>query len=414
MGIRMITGAALIGMLLGACGSGSEVVDAGAHRQSPDPAAPSAQWAAGVDAAGWAFHRTSTGNTVSSPVSIGTAFSYARAGASPDPAQALDTIFQFPTEGRDAAANDVISALAAASTGTTTLTVANRLFPDKAFTPLQSFVDTGAAFYGAGVQPIDTSRPAEAAGAINHWADQQTRGLVPTVVSPDAVAGSALTIVNTVYMKVDWAEPFDAVHTTPRPFHLAADPAMADTGAAAGPEVQAPFMSHPTVVRRHVALHGADAVELPYADGGLAMWLVVPTATEGLAAVEASLTAADLAALPERSTATTMSLSMPKWTYSLPPTDLFGWLCPQGFCSGAPMAGIGPGIAATDALHAAKVIVDEKGTEAGAATAIVNETSAPVQPPLRIVADRPFLWFVYHQASHAIVFLGRVTDPTAT
>ena len=82
-------------------------------------------------------------------------------------------------------------------------------------------------------------------------------------------------------------------------------------------------------------------------------------------------------------------------------------------CPGAPFDGIAPGIFITAALHSAKVIVDEHGTEAAAATGLVYRTSGPPPPDLTIVADRPFLWAIVHQPTGAVVFLGRLVDPTA-
>ena len=75
-----------------------------------------------------------------------------------------------------------------------------------------------------------------------------------------------------------------------------------------------------------------------------------------------------------------VQLAMPKWEQTLPPTDLFGWLCPLGFCAGAPFYGIAPGIFISAALHGAKAIVDEHGTEAAAATALAFRRSMPPPP----------------------------------
>ena len=106
-----------------------------------------------------------------------------------------------------------------------------------------------------------------------------------------------------------------------------------------------------------------------------------------------------------------VDLTMPKWEQTLPPTDLFGWLCPLGFCAGAGFEGIAPGIFLSAALHGAKVIVDEKGTEAAAATAGMFPTSMPPPPDLKIVADRPFLWAIVHQDTGALLFVGRLVNP---
>ena len=175
---------------------------------SPIQRATAAAWVAGINAAGWGFHRHLEGNAVSSPMSIGVAFSLARAGASASTGAALDGIFGFPAAGTHSAARAVGLRLDKASARTTTLEVANRLFPDDDFSPLPAFLDTAIARYGAAIEPIDTSNGAEAAEIINRWASESTRGLIPRIVSGDAVQDQELVLVNTVYLKADWVEPF--------------------------------------------------------------------------------------------------------------------------------------------------------------------------------------------------------------
>ena len=108
-----------------------------------------------------------------------------------------------------------------------------------------------------------------------------------------------------------------------------------------------------------------------------------------------------------------VDLTMPKWEQTLPPTDLFEWLCPRGFCAGAPFENIAPQIMISAAVHGAKVIVDEKGTEAAAAPAMAFDESAPPPADLTVVADRPFLWAILHPETDALLFIGRLVDPTA-
>ena len=372
-------------------------------RLPADPDAPMAEWVAGVNAAGWGFHRHLGGNAVSSPISIGVAFSLSRAGASSDTAAVLDEIFGFPASGNHSAANAVDLMLAKASAQPNTVEVANRLFPDNGFSPRPEFLDTAAAHYGATIQPVDTADGAAAADVINQWVSGRTRGLIPVIVNQDAVQNQELILVNTVYLKADWLEPFLAGRTRDGEF-------TTDTGQA----VTVPFMSDPKPVdRRYVVLDSADAVELPYVGGHLAMWLIVPHERDGLAAVEESLDASALAGLSSAARQGAVDLTMPKWEQTLPNADLFEWLCPQGFCPGAGFDGIAPGIFITSALHSAKVIVDEKGTEAAAATTMVFQTSGPPPPDLTVVADRPFLWAIIHEESQAVLFLGRLVDPTA-
>lgn len=368
-----------------------------------DPGAPASEWVAGVNAAGWDFHRHLKGNAVSSPMSIGIAFSLSRAGASADSGETLDKIFGFPEMGIHSAANAVSLRLAEASAESTTLEVANRLFPDDEFLPLSAFLDIASAHYGAAIQPVDTADAGNAANAINGWVSESTRGLVPTIVDENSVRNQELILVNTVYLKADWLVPFLADFTRVDEFTT-----------ADGQQVAAPFMrDYDPVERRFVRLIHADAVELPYQGGELAMWLIVPHELVGLAVVEESLSAGALTGLADMAQEGLVHVSMPKWEQTLPPTDLFEWLCPLGFCAGAGFDGIVPGIFITAALHGAKVIVDEKGTEAAAATAAAFAESAPPEPDLTVVADRPFLWTITHQETGALLFVGRLVDPSS-
>ena len=379
------------------------VLEPVADRLPADPEAPVADWVAGINAAGWDFHRHLKGNAVSSPISIGTAFSLSRAGASPASAAALDEIFGFPEVGAHQAANAVDLSLAEASAGPTTLEVANRLFPDDGFSMLPDFVQTAATQYGAVAQPVDTDNGAAAAGTINSWVSQKTRGLIPTIVNEAVVQGQELILVNTVYLKADWLWPFLPGRTRDGQFTVGDNQS-----------VTVPFMSDmEPVSRRFVRLDHADAVELLYKGSELAMWLIVPHDPAGLAAVEESLDAEALTGLPDAAQTGLVDVTMPKWEQTLPPADLFEWLCPQGFCAGAGFDAIAPGIFITAALHGAKVIVDEKGTEAAAVTAMMFAESMPPEPDLTIVADRPFLWAIAHQDTGALLFVGRLVDPTA-
>ncbi len=377
-------------------------VELATEREPADPTAPTEAWVAGVNAAGWDLHRHLKGNAVSSPMSIGMAFSLSRAGASTDSGIALDRIFGIPESGNHQAANAVDLRLAKASVETTTLEVANRIFPDHQFSLRREFLNTATAHYGADLQPVDTADGSAAAHTINRWVSERTRGLIPTIVDADTVQDQQLVLVNTVYLKADWLVPFQADLTRDDQFTT-----------NDGQSVTVPFMrDYDAVNRRFVQLDDADAVELPYLDGELAMWLIVPRDPNGLAAVEESLDAQALIGLSATAQVGRVHLTMPKWEQTLPPADLFEWLCPLAFCPGAGFDGIAPGIFISSALHGAKMIVDEKGTEAAAA-AIAGTTSLPPPPDLTVVADRPFLWVIVHQPTDAILFVGRLVDPSS-
>ena len=141
-------------------------------------------------------------------MNTGMAFSLSRAGASTDSGAALDDVFGFPEAGAHSEANGVDLRLAKAPAEPTTLEVANRLFPDEGFSLRPDFMATAARQYGADLQPVDTADGAAAAAAINRWVSERTRGLIPSIVDPGAVQNQKLVLVNTVYLKADWAEPF--------------------------------------------------------------------------------------------------------------------------------------------------------------------------------------------------------------
>ena len=141
-------------------------------------------------------------------MSLGLVFSLSRAGASEDTGAVLDEICGFPEADLHPAANAVDLMLAGASVEPTTLEVANRLFPDDEFSPLPAFLETAASHYGAAVHPVDLDDGAPAAEAINGWMSDATRGLVPTIVTEQVVQNQELFLVNTVYLKADWVEPF--------------------------------------------------------------------------------------------------------------------------------------------------------------------------------------------------------------
>ena len=115
---------------------------------------------------------------------------------------------EFPKVDLHSAANAVDLMLAETSVEPTTLEVANRLFPDDEFSPVPGFLENAASHYGAAVQPIDLDDGASAAEAINGWISDATRGLVPTIVTAPVVLRQELVLVNTVYLKADWIEPF--------------------------------------------------------------------------------------------------------------------------------------------------------------------------------------------------------------
>lgn len=405
---------------LAACNSPSS------QREDPMISRPAANASAASDLAlslndaGFRMFRASLAdgeNTAVSPLSIGLAFGMLDAGASGPVADALDGLFSYPAAG-DARLGAFNSLSQLASSDPSALPkpgenepehaivrVANRVFIDTNFTPLDTYRDDLARYFGAGAQTEPLATDGEkSADDINAWIDKRTEGLIPKLLTPEAFdADSRLTLVNALYMKARWQTPFNADSTFEEPFTL-----------ADGSAVDVPMMHSGTVNGLVYQGNGFVSVVLPYAYDELEMTLIVPDAAQ-YAQVEGALDQSMLDAIDTGATGQEYSLALPKFTTEST-TDLRdvieAGLGVKGLFDTVGLDGIGPELLVSGAVHATKVIVDEDGTEAAAATAIMaGTTSAPADPPIEIRADHPFLYVIRDTDTGAVLFVGRVLDP---
>lgn len=283
---------------------------------------------------------------------------------------------------------------------------ANALFGQEGMRWEQPFLETLAASYGAGMDVVDWAGDNEGARkAVNAWTAEQTRDRVEEILPEGVVDPSTrLVLVNTLYLKAPWEQPFDADLTEEAPFTL-----------LDGSTVDVPLMSSYGATGDALARgEGWTAVRLPYAGGRVAMTVVVPDQGR-YADVEAAVSgglAGVLAALEPSQ----VQVALPRWTFRF-----HGSLVDALRAIGVELP-FAPGRADFSAMtteaqlhvsgveHEVFIAVDEEGTEAAAATAVVMaETSAPQFETLR--ADRAFL-FVVHDVEHGTpLFLGRVLDP---
>lgn len=412
-------GAAATLTLMG-CAHTSEhsVKDPIVQRPAPD-SAQATDLARSINDAGFAvFHAALKDgqNTTVSPLSIGLAFGMLDAGASGSVETALDNFFHFPGTGdaRLAAFNTLeqkVSLDASAypkpsqdEPGHATVTLANRLFIDDAFTPLETYRTTLARYFGAGAQnePLATDGK-RSANDINSWVKDKTQGLIPQLLDASFFNDqSKLTLVNTLYMHADWATPFDPNATAKAPFTLqdgsTADVDMMNASHRFGTAAQG---------------DGYVAVTLPYAYDELDMVLIVPD-SDSFAAVQGALSQDWLDNYDATATQTEYNLALPKFTTegSLDLRQAMEAAGANGVYDQVGLDGIGPDLSVSGAIHATKVIVDEKGTEAAAATAIgIVGSAMPSDPPLEIRADHPFLYVIRDHDTGAVLFVGRVLDP---
>ena len=146
---------------------------------------PTGDWTAGVNAAGWDFHRHLHGNAASSPVGIGVAFSMARAGASAETAVTLDKIFAFPRDRCHNAASGVIVSWPQPPRSPSPWRWPTVSSPTTTSLHAPSSSMSADTHYGAAVEPVDTADGDAAADTINKWVSDSTRGLIPEIVLPE-------------------------------------------------------------------------------------------------------------------------------------------------------------------------------------------------------------------------------------
>ncbi len=284
---------------------------------------------------------------------------------------------------------------------------ANALFGQAGLGFEQDFLDTLAEQYGAGLQTVDYASDTEVARQrINAWTAEQTRDKIPEILAEgDVDPLTRLVLVNTLYLKAPWEQPFQQRLTMPAPFTLL-DGAVVDTDL-----MQSDLSSLPAATG-----DGWQAAQLTYAGGGLAMTVLLPAAGR-FAEIEADVVAEGIGGYLGALKPTMALVRLPRWTFRTQ-APLKGPLVELGVEDA-----FDPGLADLSAMtveeelyvtavaHEVFIAVDEEGTEAAAATAVVaGATSAPILE-LELVADRPFLFVIHDVALGTPLFLGRVMDP---
>lgn len=286
-----------------------------------------------------------------------------------------------------------------------TLRSANALWAQEGKRFEAPFLDGLAEHYGAGVRLIDFAADPDAArDRINGWVAGETNDRIRDLLQQVSPA-TRLVLVNAVYFLADWEHPFDPASTLSRPFTR-----------RDGSKVDAPTMHHTTHLA--VAEHeGVRAVVLPYMGGEVEALVLLPPAGK-LDATASSLHEV-VPALGRALKHQFVMLALPKFEvgWRLAMKDALEALgMRKAFVFGqADFSGMDGtrDLFIGAVTHQAWIAVDEKGTEAAAATAVEMLAGGVPPPPVPFVVDRPFLLLVRDKATGAVLFVTRVEDPTA-
>ncbi len=260
--------------------------------------------------------------------------------------------------------------------------------------------------YGAGLRLLDfANEPEEARVTINDWVSEETEGKIEDLIAQGAIDPlTRLVLTNAIYFNAAWAQPFQEGATRDGSFTL-----------LSGDRVTVPMM-HQTESFGYAQGDGYQAVELPYDGREMSMVIVLPERGE-FDAFEHSLDAGRMKDVIEGLARQEVSLTMPRFEFdsefslSRVLADLG---MPAAFSGEADFSGMtgGKDLFISDVLHKAFVSVDEVGTEAAAATAVVMKALAVPDEPVTVTLDHPFLFLIRDIETGAILFVGRVLDPS--
>jgi serpin B len=361
--------------------------------------------------------RQKPGNLVLSPASITTALTMTWGGARGETAAQMRRVLHL--EGTADEVTTTSGQLARSLQDPSrpiVFRIANQLFGEKTYALLPAYVEKTKEAFGAPVELVDFQKaPERARVRINQWVEDKTEERIKDLIPPGAVVpDTRLVLVNAIYFLGDWMYPFEPQATRPAPFHLS---------AAAKKDV--PTMNQ-TLGFRIAQRDGVTALEMPYKGGALSMMLLVPDAVDGLAAVESTLDAKKLEALAGAMQMERVQLALPKFEVNPGESlslgaDLEALGMPLAFDrQRADFTGIANPpdpdhrLVIAKVFHKGFVRVDEKGTEAAAASAVmaIRAGAAVMAPPRQLKVDRPFLFLIRDNASGLVLFLGRVSDPS--
>jgi serpin B len=360
--------------------------------------------------------REEEGNLFYSPHSISVALAMTYAGARSDTAEQMANTLHFILE-QDRlhpAFNWLDAELAKRGEGAQgkdgegfRLNIVNAIWGQKDYSFLTDFLDVLAENYGAGLRILDFITETEKSRVtINDWVSDQTEDRIKDLIPQGAIdALTRLVLTNAIYFNAAWEYPFDKKMTANGPFYL-----------LDGGQVTVPMMRQ-TESFGYTQGEGYQAVELLYDGDELSMVILLP-ASGNFEAFEEGLQAQQISDIISGLQFAEVTLTMPKFEFdsefSLKDT-LAEMGMPAAFSEAADFSGMTGtrDLCISAVLHKAFVSVDEAGTEAAAATAvIVGETAIPEQP-VEVTVDHPFIFLIRDIETGAILFVGRVLNPGA-
>lgn len=416
---RIFIFSALVSILLSACNGGPAGTAQSTRAREKNPTVSESDLKTLVDgnnAFGLDLYQTlrsQDGNLILSPFSVSLALAMTYAGARGETETQMADVLNFGPQDQ---VHNTFNALDLALEESPIvldkdqepmqLSIANSVWAEQTFTFLPDFLDTLSVNYGAGIQLMDfINSPDPSRKIINQWVSDETKDKINNLLPENSITSDTkMVLVNAIYFKADWLSPFDANDTYDSSFKL-----------LDGSEVTVPMMGQQLYIPYFVG-DGYAVAELPYAGESAVMTLLVPD--EGrFEEIEAQVDGAMFNEALANLAPADVTLRMPKFEFESPfnlSDALIEMGMPLAFDENrADFSGMTDqqDLYIGNVIHKAFVAVDEKGTEAAAATAVVMEGATAMMPENVLTINRPFLFFIRDVETGQILFIGRVLNP---
>nr|XP_033327597.1 serine protease inhibitor 3/4-like isoform X4 [Megalopta genalis] len=355
------------------------------------------------------------GNLIMSPLSAAVVLAMAAYGARGETEKQLKAVLHSPNPDKLAmhGYEELITSLN--SVKENTLNLANKAFLNNKFSLKPTYQSLTENYFKSKTQLVDFAQSAQAANEINSWVSDKTNNHIKDLIgSGDVDADTALVLVNAVYFKGLWKDKFDPAATQSLPFHVNGNTVK----------------NVPTMHRQDHYKYGelpelnAKFIEIPYKGDSLSMVIILPNEVNGLAEVEKKVHSINLSDVLSQGIVQEVQLYLPKFKIESK-LDLNSPLKKLGltdmFSSHANFSGIADAeLVVSKVVQKAFIEVNEEGSEAAAATAILfSLTSSSYQPIPRMEIDKPFVYTIIHKSQNSegkaiptVLFSGRVTDPS--
>lgn len=358
----------------------------------------------------YSFAKEDGKNVFFSPISIMTAFAIAYEGANGSTADEIQKVFKFASDEQErkkqfqSFLNEFDNSDVMGSDSEYTLNMANALWVANHFETKKEYIDTAKTYYDSRVDEVDFVTDS-GANTINDWVKSQTQNKIEELIKPeDTDEMTALIITNTIYFKGDWVRQFNPSFTQQANFYINEKET-----------VRVEMMDLDKPMLNYAENDLMQMIQLPYKGDKVSMLVLLPKEIDGLDALEREMTVDNLTLWRNSLEETISGVYLPKFTtateYDLKEILLLMGIRTAFDSRAADFSGISESdpIFIDSAIHKTFVSVDEKGTEAAAATGITGKLQSG--PPNMFRADHPFVFIIQDDSNGNILFIGRVVNP---